>query len=112
MMQSDLDIQPSYFGFIDTRDNAVKLVQACGPGHLHFVHKRPTSSQRHSLSQSGHVFIYEKSASSIQRWTDGRHWSPSRVLGEFLIYAERLASGTQPHPTETDIHTFGRRWSR
>ncbi|KAK5310388.1 uncharacterized protein PV06_11182 [Exophiala oligosperma] len=102
LMPSDLDLQSSYFGFVDTHDDAKMLIQACVQGSLQVVKRRPTSSERPSVAQSGHVFMYEKKASGIHRWTDGRHWSPSRVLREFLIYAERSASPNQSHTTETD----------
>ncbi|KAK3612725.1 Global transcription regulator sge1, partial [Elasticomyces elasticus] len=36
----------------------------------------------------GSIFIYEENASGIKRWTDGLAWSPSRILGNFLIYRE------------------------
>ncbi|KAK5289417.1 Global transcription regulator sge1, partial [Exophiala xenobiotica] len=101
-MQSDLDLQSSYFGFVDTHDNAVMLIQACVRGSLQVIKRRPTASERPSVAQSGHVFIYEEKSSGIQRWTDGRHWSPSRVLGEFLIYGERSAAQNQSPTTETD----------
>lgn len=34
------------------------------------------------------MFIYEENASGIKRWTDGVTWSPSRILGNFLVYRE------------------------
>ncbi len=36
------------------------------------------------------MFIYEENASGIKRWTDGVPWSPSRILGNFLVYRELL----------------------
>jgi hypothetical protein len=72
-MQSNHDIRLSYFGFIENRDDAVKLLQACLQRTLPFLQRRPTSSERSSLALSGHVFIYEEKASGIQRWTDGRY---------------------------------------
>ncbi|KAK5310099.1 Global transcription regulator sge1, partial [Exophiala xenobiotica] len=101
-MQSDLDLQSSYFGFADTHQDAVMLIQACVRGSLQVIKRRPTSSERPSVAQGGQIFIYEEKSSGIQRWTDGRHWSPSRVLGEFLIYGERSAAQNQSHNTETD----------
>lgn len=101
-MQSDLDVQPSYFGFVETRDDALMLIQACVRGSLHFAQRRPTLSERPSVAQSGHVFIYEEKASGIQRWSDGRHWSPSRVLGEFLIYGEKLTAPHESHAVGSD----------
>jgi hypothetical protein len=101
-MQSNHNIQPSYFGFVETRDDAVILVQACREKSLDFVPRRPTSSERPSIAQSGHVFVYEATASDIQRWTDGRHWSPSRMSGDFFIYGERLPSANRAYATESD----------
>jgi hypothetical protein len=46
---------------------------------------------------------HEENASGFRRWTDGRKWSPSRTLGEFLIYGERSASPNQSQ-TEIDNH--------
>ncbi|KAM3510875.1 hypothetical protein MY11210_005478 [Beauveria gryllotalpidicola] len=40
------------------------------------------------LIKSGNIFIYEEHSSGIKRWTDGVSWSPSRILGNFLIYRE------------------------
>ena len=101
-MQSDHGVQPSYFGFVETRDDAAILIQACLRGSLRFVQRRPILSERSSVAQSGHVFIYEEKESGIRRWTDGQHWSPSRVLGEFLIYGQRSASPHQSHTVEIE----------
>lgn len=37
---------------------------------------------------SGSVFLFDEDESGIKRWTDGVFWSPSRILGNFLIYRE------------------------
>ncbi|KAK5202618.1 Gluconate transport-inducing protein required for gluconate-H+ symport [Exophiala xenobiotica] len=73
MTQSALDLQSSYFGFVDTHDDAVMLIQACVRGSLQVIKRRPTSSERPSVAQSGQIFIYEEKSSGIQRWTDGLH---------------------------------------
>jgi hypothetical protein len=53
------------------------------------LHPAPAHDrEREELINRGHVFIYEKHSSGIKRWTDGLNWSPSRVLGNFLIYRE------------------------
>jgi hypothetical protein len=98
-MQSLTDNPPTFFGFVATSDDARMLIQACEQGVLRVLSRRPTSSEKPSLARSGHVFIYEGTTSSIQRWTDGRRWSPSRVLGDFLIYGEREAT---PRSSEID----------
>ncbi|KAI4722105.1 hypothetical protein E4T48_01665 [Aureobasidium sp. EXF-10727] len=64
------------------------LFEACLSGKLHHVPRRPHDRERASLIKSGSVFIYEENASGIKRWTDGVAWSPSRILGNFLIYRE------------------------
>lgn len=37
---------------------------------------------------SGSVFVFDEDESGIKRWTDGFYWSPSRILGNFLLYRE------------------------
>ena len=37
---------------------------------------------------SGSVFVFDEDESGIKRWTDGFFWSPSRILGNFLLYRE------------------------
>jgi len=34
------------------------------------------------------VFVFDEKESGIKRWTDGLVWSPSRILGNFLVYRE------------------------
>ncbi|KAK9761244.1 Global transcription regulator sge1, partial [Basidiobolus ranarum] len=38
--------------------------------------------------RSGSVYVFDEKESGIKRWTDGRLWSPSRILGNFLVYRE------------------------
>ncbi|KAK5344475.1 Global transcription regulator sge1 [Exophiala xenobiotica] len=56
--------------------------------YLSRVSRRPSDRERRSLIRSGSVFIYDGNASGIKRWRDGVKWSPSRVLGNFLVYRE------------------------
>ncbi|KAL6240620.1 Global transcription regulator sge1 [Rhinocladiella similis] len=100
-MQSDRDLQASYFGFVETRDDAMMLIEACRRGSLRCIPRRITFSARPAFELSGQVFIYEEKASGIRRWTDGRRWTPSRVLGDFFIYGERSQSPNQAHTAET-----------
>jgi hypothetical protein len=64
------------------------LFQACLSGKLHSIPQHPGDKGRSDVIRSGNVFVYEENASGIKRWTDGVAWSPSRVLGNFLIYRE------------------------
>jgi hypothetical protein len=68
--------------------DALILFEACLEGRLNHVPRRPHDREREDLIRSGHVFIYEEHSSGIKRWTDGYNWSPSRILGNFLIYRE------------------------
>jgi hypothetical protein len=89
-MQSGNSMQLSYWGFVETANDAMALIQPCSQGSLHFANRRPTASERPAVAQSGHIYIYEENPSTVQRWTDDQRWSRSRsrMLGDFLVYAE------------------------
>ncbi|KAM5342867.1 hypothetical protein ACJ41O_013833 [Fusarium nematophilum] len=79
---------PTFEGFIGSTMDALILFEACLSGALKHIPRRPYNRERGDLIRSGNVFIYEESSSGIKRWTDGISWSPSRALGDFLIYRE------------------------
>ncbi|PNS15341.1 hypothetical protein CAC42_600 [Sphaceloma murrayae] len=79
---------PTFQGFVQNSMDGLMLFEACLSGKLHHVPRRPHDRERSTLIRSGSVFIYEENASGIKRWTDGVAWSPSRILGNFLIYRE------------------------
>lgn len=81
-------LNPTYVGHIASTLDAIVLFEACLSGTLNHVPRRPHDRERQELICSGNVFIYEEHASGIKRWTDGVSWSPSRILGNFLIYRE------------------------
>jgi hypothetical protein len=81
-------VAPTFTGFVKTSMDGLILFQACLSGKLHFIPQRPGDKDCGDLIRSGNVFLYEGNASGIKRWTDGVAWSPSRVLGNFLIYRE------------------------
>ncbi|KSA03143.1 uncharacterized protein AC631_01040 [Debaryomyces fabryi] len=64
------------------------IIQAILDKQLELVHRRPHERERASLIKSGNVFVFIEEHSGIKRWTDGIAWSPSRILGRFLIYRE------------------------
>ena len=72
---------------ITTKD-ALLLVQKCLEGELTPIPRRPHDRERPELVRPGNVFIYNENDSGIKRWTDGVNWSPSRILGNFLVYRE------------------------
>lgn len=79
---------PTFCGHIASTQDALLLFEACLSGALNHVARRPHDRERSSLIKSGNVFIYEEHSSGIKRWTDGVPWSPSRILGNFLVYRE------------------------
>lgn len=81
-------LQPTFTGHVATTNDALILFEGCLQGHLSHVPRRPHDRERNNLIRSGSVFIYEENASGIKRWTDGVTWSPSRILGNFLVYRE------------------------
>ncbi|KAL2855454.1 Gti1/Pac2 family-domain-containing protein [Aspergillus pseudoustus] len=81
-------LEPTFTGYVATTQDALVLFEACLTGVLHHVPRRPHDRERSHLVRSGSVFIYEENSSGIKRWTDGVTWSPSRILGNFLVYRE------------------------
>ncbi|KAI1328496.1 Gti1/Pac2 family-domain-containing protein [Xylariaceae sp. FL0255] len=79
---------PTFQGYIATTMDALILFEACLAGPMSHVPRRPHDRERPQLIKSGNVFIYEEHSSGIKRWTDGVPWSPSRILGNFLLYRE------------------------
>ncbi|GAV29802.1 hypothetical protein PMKS-003306 [Pichia membranifaciens] len=81
-------VKPTYTGYIGTSKDALIIFQAVLSGVLTPVHRRPAENERSELVKSGNVFVFIEETSRIKRWTDGISWSPSRILGRFLIYRE------------------------
>jgi hypothetical protein len=77
----------TFYGVVETTADALRIFQLCRQGHLGRVRRRLHEKERH-LIRSGSVFVFDEQESGIKRWTDGRLWSPSRILGNFLIYRE------------------------
>lgn len=81
-------LEPTYIGYIATTMDALILFDACISGLFKYTHRRLTIPERQDLIKSGSVFVYSKKLTGIARWTDGKFWSPSRMLANFLIYRE------------------------
>ncbi|KAH8193563.1 hypothetical protein TruAng_012271 [Truncatella angustata] len=81
-------LEPTWKGYCGSTLDALYLIEWCIRGNGKHVTRRPLDRERASLIASGNIFIYEEQASGIKRWTDGVPWSPSRMLGNFLIYRE------------------------
>ncbi|KAK9384765.1 Gti1/Pac2 family-domain-containing protein [Lipomyces mesembrius] len=81
-------LSTTYTGYVSTTHDALILFQACMQGLLHYVSRRPHDRERSELIRSGNIFIFNEGTSGIKRWTDGIAWSPSRILGNFLVYRQ------------------------
>ncbi|KAJ7933815.1 hypothetical protein B0H13DRAFT_2650318 [Mycena leptocephala] len=88
-------------------DDAHKIFYAIHKGVLRMVTRRLDSDERAAL-QTGCVYAWEErspnteiTGTGIERFTEGRRWSASRVRDEFLFYYEKWApdpnhGGPQP----------------
>ncbi|KAH9061866.1 Gti1/Pac2 family-domain-containing protein [Lactarius vividus] len=79
--------------WIDIRDarDAHTILEAVRLGILPLITRRLSSTEREQLC-SGHVFVWEEAEfkGGLERWTDGRRWSQSRMRGDYLFYEEKL----------------------
>ncbi|KAK0673821.1 putative gluconate transport inducer 1 [Cercophora samala] len=99
---ANVPIEPSWIGYVPDTGTALCLVEAVLRGVLKITARRPQDKERPECIRSGNVFIYEENASGIRRWTDGRNWSPSRIVGNFLVYREIEASLPSDGKTKKD----------
>ncbi|PPR03576.1 hypothetical protein CVT24_007615 [Panaeolus cyanescens] len=79
--------EPPWSGWIETTGDALLILEAAKRGIIPRVTRRLVDSERRMI-MSGSVFVFEEEESGIRRWTDGFYWSPSRILGNFLLYRE------------------------
>ncbi|KDR75102.1 hypothetical protein GALMADRAFT_122689 [Galerina marginata CBS 339.88] len=77
--------------------DAHKIFAAVQQGMLHMVTRRLDADERIAL-RSGCVYAWEErgphselTGLGIERFTEGRRWSPSRVRDEFLFYYEKYS---------------------
>ena len=82
----------TFYGLVENTLDALRIFQMCRDGRLNRVRRRLHERERR-LIRSGSVFVFDEEESGIRRWTDGRLWSPSRILGNFLIYRELEKKG-------------------
>jgi len=77
----------TFYGLIESTSDALRVFELSRQGRLGRVRRRLHERERKWI-RSGSVFVFDEQESGIKRWTDGRLWSPSRILGNFLIYRE------------------------
>ncbi|KAG1745023.1 Gti1/Pac2 family-domain-containing protein [Suillus paluster] len=101
--------EPPWSGWIETTGDALLILEAARRGLIPRVTRRLVDSERKMIT-SGSVFVFDEDESGIKRWTDGFFWSPSRILGNFLLYREtdkRGAGhrGVRSDPAEMNEHS-------
>ncbi|KAF9010618.1 Gti1/Pac2 family-domain-containing protein, partial [Cyathus striatus] len=97
---------------IRSTHDAHKIFYAIQQGLLQMVTRRLDSDEREALC-SGCIYVWEErgpqseiTGLGIERFTEGRRWSPSRVRDEFLFYYEKtpakdvahLGASSERHP--------------
>ncbi|KAJ3530110.1 hypothetical protein NMY22_g8707 [Coprinellus aureogranulatus] len=95
--------EPPWSGWIETTGDALLILEAARRGLIPRVTRRLIDAERKMIT-SGSVFVFDEDESGIKRWTDGLFWSPSRILGNFLLYRETDKRGhrsTRADPEES-----------
>ncbi|KAJ1965704.1 Global transcription regulator sge1 [Dispira parvispora] len=77
----------TFYGFVENSKDAILLILACIVEKLPRAKRRYTECEKRNI-RSGTVIVFHEDESGIRRWTDGKSWSPSRIMGNFLIYRE------------------------
>ncbi|KAI0287311.1 Gti1/Pac2 family-domain-containing protein [Russula brevipes] len=85
--QPTSDVQ-HFIGYVETTTDALRLIMAARQGIIPRITRRLNDSERRSMIRSGAVFVFCVEESGIKRWTEGLSWSPSRIVGNFLMYRE------------------------
>jgi hypothetical protein len=106
MSQNPTWTEPPWSGWIETTGDALLILEAARRGLIPRVTRRLVDSERRMIT-SGSVFVFDEDESGIKRWTDGFFWSPSRILGNFLLYRETDKKGASnrgrgPDPDAND----------
>ncbi|KJA29532.1 hypothetical protein HYPSUDRAFT_221157 [Hypholoma sublateritium FD-334 SS-4] len=84
--------EPPWSGWIETTGDALLILEAARQGLIPRVTRRLSNAERRVIT-SGSVFVFDEDESHIKRWTDGFFWTPSRILGNFLLYHETEKQG-------------------
>lgn len=91
----------TFHGFIENITDTLLVIEACRNGLLPTINRRLVERERTAI-KSGTIIVFDESESGIKRWTDGFLWSPSRILGNFLVYRE-LANRENRNLDEDDF---------
>lgn len=93
-------LDPPFRGYIETTYDSLLVFEAARRGMIPRVTRRLIERER-GMVQSGAVFVFDEQESGIRRWTDGLVWSPSRILGNFLVSGVSLLPQSAAHQGES-----------
>ncbi|KAF7327324.1 hypothetical protein MKEN_00309900 [Mycena kentingensis (nom. inval.)] len=88
IMSSSTTPTENFTGLIESTMNALRVIHAARQGVIPRITRRLNDAERRTMIKSGAVFVFSVEESGIKRWTDGLLWSPSRIVGNFLVYRE------------------------
>ncbi|GAA6007959.1 hypothetical protein JCM10207_006980 [Rhodosporidiobolus poonsookiae] len=80
--------EPAFRGFVESTYDALLIFEGTKRGILPKIARRLQEFEKRAAVVSGAIFVFDEEETGIKRWTDGLTWSPSRTLGNFLIYRE------------------------
>ncbi|KAJ2079993.1 Global transcription regulator sge1 [Coemansia sp. RSA 988] len=69
-----------------TRD-ALTIFEACRQNILPRVVRRLNECEKQQI-KAGTIVVFDEKEAKMKRWTDGRLWTPSRIMNNFLVYRE------------------------
>ncbi|KAI0032544.1 Gti1/Pac2 family-domain-containing protein, partial [Vararia minispora EC-137] len=95
-----------FTGCVETTTDALRLILAARQGIVPRITRRLNDSERRSMIRSGAIFVFSVEESGIKRWTEGLAWSPSRIVGNFLVYREVTERGSRGNP-DRHVNTPG-----
>lgn len=96
----------TFYGSVETSEDANKLFKACKIGLLPQVQHRLSLNERQSI-RPGSVFVWDDQNSHIQRWTDGRAWGTCRPYKGFLSYQEMTSRFSKDKVNNKGISAIG-----
>ncbi|KAJ1311120.1 hypothetical protein OPQ81_009621 [Rhizoctonia solani] len=95
MSQSDVSQVPKLI--LKSTKDALLIIEAAERGLFPRLVRRLTEQERTQSIYSGAVLVYDEFESQIRRFTDTLVWSPSRIIGNYLVYREMKKH--EPRPT-------------
>ncbi|KAL0578084.1 hypothetical protein V5O48_003902 [Marasmius crinis-equi] len=77
---------PPFTGYVETTENALRLIHAARQGVVPRITRRLNDTERRSMIKSGAVFIFSVEESGIKRWTEINERASSRGSGHKKTY--------------------------